>query len=166
MQNSNNNNWLYESPLFKNKNQRYYYDWDSIDENFLNGKFLNLINQANKKPTDIKRILTESIGGDLDFKLELDEKTLYLIDGILYNKNEAGNFTWAYFLESKRVSAYFTGALAQAGTLILPRFTGKGEIRKDEEWDVRARWAGVKYYYKKNNLMWLYDILYGDTVRF
>ena len=45
-------------------------------------------------------------------------------------------------------------------------FTGKGEIRKDEEWDVRARWAGVKYYYEKNNMLWLYDLLYGDTVRF
>ena len=114
----------------------------------------------------MKRILTQSVKGELNFKEELDEKTLYLINGVLYNKNEAGNFTWAYFLESKRVSAYFSGALAQAGTLVLPLLTGEGELRKDEEWDVRARWAGVRYYYEKNDLMWLYDLLYGDTVRF
>ena len=27
MNSSNNNNWVYENPLFKNKNQRYYYDF-------------------------------------------------------------------------------------------------------------------------------------------
>ena len=162
------------------------YDWNSIDENFLSGTFQKLINEANKKPTDIKRVLTQSVKGELNFKEQLDEKTLYLINGVVYNKNEAGNFTWAYFLESKKYSAYFSGALAQAGTLVLPFFTHKPkdnsgnlidkikekfmgaleEARFDEEWDRRARWAGVRYFYEKNNMLWLYDLLYGDTIRY
>ncbi|MEE1301586.1 MAG: hypothetical protein UHD64_02285 [Bacteroidales bacterium] len=143
-----------------------YYDWNSIDENFLNGKFESLIAEANKNDTDIARILTESIGGDLDFKQQLDEKTLYLINGVLYNKNEAGNFVWAYFLESHKYSGLFSGALAQAGTL-LPSFANmNGSTRLDEEWDRRARWAGVRYYYEKNNKLPLYYYLYGNKIKY
>ncbi len=143
-----------------------YYDWNSIDENFLNEKFEKLIEEANKNPTDIMRILTESIGGDLDFKNQLDEKTLYLINGVLYNKNEAGNFVWAYFLESQKYSGLFSGALAQAGTLLPSLSKMNGSARLDEEWDRRARWAGVRYYYEKNNKLALYYYLYGNKIKY
>ncbi len=143
-----------------------YYDWDSIDENFLNGKFLNLIDEANKKPAHILRVLTQSVGGDLDFKNKLDEKTLYLIDGVLYNKNEAGNFVWAYFLESHKYSGLFSGALAQGGTLLSSLSKMNGSARLDEEWDRKARWAGVRYYYEKNNKLPLYYYLYGDKIKY
>ena len=142
------------------------YDWNSIDENFLNGKFLDIINEANKNPTDIARVFSESIGGDLDFKLKLDEKTLYLINGVLYNKNEAGNFVWAYFLESHKYSGLFSGALAQGGSLLPSLSKMNGTARLDEEWDRRARWAGVKYYYEKNNKLPLYYYLYGDKIKY
>lgn len=31
----------------------------------------------------------------------------------------------------------------------------------DEEWDRQARWAGIKYYYDRNNKWWVYYALYG-----
>lgn len=143
-----------------------YYDWNSIDENFLNGKFLDIIDEANKNPTHILRVLTQSVGGDLDFKLKLDENTLYLINGVLYNKNEAGNFVWAYFLESHKYSGLFSGALAQGGTLLPSLSKMNGTARLDEEWDRRARWAGVRYYYEKNNKLPLYYYLYGNKIKY
>ncbi len=134
-------------------------EWDSIDTKFLDETFVSVINEANKKPTTLKRIFTESVGGDLDFKLQLDGKKLYLINGVLYNKNEAGNFIWAYFLESKNFSGLWSGTLAQGGSLWSRK-------RFDEEWDRRARWTGVKYYYEKNNMLWLYYLLYGDKLKY
>ncbi len=143
-----------------------YYDWNSIDENFLNGKFLDIIDEANKNPTHILRVLTQSVDGDLDFKLKLDENTLYLINGVLYNKNEAGNFVWAYFLESHKYSGLFSGALAQGGTLLSSLSKMNGTARLDEEWDRSARWAGIRYYYEKNNKLPLYYYLYGNKIKY
>ena len=76
------------------------YDWNSFDTYFLNGTLDSLVSTANTKSINAKRILSQSVGGDLDFKLQMDEEKLYLANGILYNRNEAGNFVWAYFLES------------------------------------------------------------------
>ena len=141
-------------------------DWNSIDTNFLDEKFVSIINKANEKPTTLKRILTQSIKGELNFKTQLDGKKLYLINGVLYNKNEAGNFTWAYFLESKNVSGLLSGLLAQGGSLFSPLAKMDGVSRLDEEWDRRARWAGVKYYYEKNNILWLYYLRYGTKLKY
>ncbi len=143
-----------------------YYDWNSIDENFLNEKFPDMIDEANKKPTNILRVFTQSVDGELDFKNKLSENTLYLINGVLYNKNEAGNFVWAYFLESHKYSGLFSGALAQAGTLLPSLSKMNGSSRLDEEWDRRARWAGVRYYYEKNNELALYYYLYGNKIKY
>ena len=110
--------------------------------------------------------MSQSVGGDLDFKLQMDKEKLYLANGILYNRNEAGNYAWAYFLESKNVSGYISGALAQGGTILSPLINMNGMPRLDEEWDRQARWAGVKYYYDRNNKWWIYYALYGGRPKY
>lgn len=142
------------------------YDWKSVDTQFLDKTLDSLIDAANEEKTDIKRIFSQSINGDLDFKLQLDESTLYLANGVLYNRNEAGNFVWAYFLESKRVSGYISGALAQGGSLLPPLAKMQGTPRLDESWDRDARWAGVKYYYDRHDYWWVYYALYGGKIKF
>ena len=94
--------------------------------------------EANKKPMSFSRILKQSVRGDLDFKIQLNKSKLYLHNGILYNRNEAGNFTWAYYLESHGYGYFTQGGLAQGGSIIQGRF--------DESWDVKARHAGRDYY--------------------
>ena len=115
-------------------------DWKKIDTDFLNGKFNELIDVANEKTTGIVRIFKESIRGELDFKLKMDEDTLYFNGDVLYNPNEAGNFVWSYFLESHGFHFLHT-PLAQLGTM-------KSSQRFDEWHDTKARWAGFCYYWK------------------
>ena len=56
MKNSNNNNWVYESPLLKNKNQRYYYDFgtgnkiEREDVKKQRDAFLNSVSGGSNKP--------------------------------------------------------------------------------------------------------------------
>lgn len=97
-----------------------------------------LVNKANEKDTNISRVFEESVGGELDFKLYLESDVLYYIDGKLYNRNEAGNFVWAYFLKSHGMGNIISGSLAQGGSI-------KGG-RLDETWDTEARHKGIKYY--------------------
>jgi hypothetical protein len=124
------------------------YDWKEIDTGFLNDSLPNMVDQANQKDTNFKRIWDESAPkdrvGELDFKQQLREDTLYLANGILYDKNEAGNFVWAYFLESKGYGGLLPGILAQGGSLF-----AYPHSRFDESWDVRARHAGQRYYRQK-----------------
>ncbi|MBR0123717.1 MAG: hypothetical protein IJM03_00030, partial [Treponema sp.] len=110
------------------------------DTDFLNGKFKKLIDEANEKPTGLIRIFNESGDGELDFKLQLDEDTLYYNGDVLYNPNEAGNFLWTYFLESHGFH-FLHSILAQGGSL-------KGKDRFDEWHDTKARWSGFAYYWK------------------
>ena len=140
------------------------YDWSMFDIDFLNSTLDSLINKANEIETDILRIFKESVGGELDFKLQMSEDKLYLANGILYNRNEAGNFVWAYFLESKGVSGYISGMLAQGGSVIPPLAHMNATPRLDEEWDRAARWAGIEYYYTRNNVWWIYFILYFGEI--
>jgi YD repeat protein len=116
------------------------YGFNKIDLDFLNGKFNEMIDEANKKPTNFSRIWKESVGGDLDFKNQMDKSTLYFDGKVLYNNQEAGNFVWAYFLTSHGYRD-LPGILAQGGSLVF-------EGRLDEPWDVQARHAG-QYYYDK-----------------
>ena len=142
------------------------YDWYSLDTEFLNKTLDSLVDKANEKPTTGMRVLTESIGGELDFKYQMEKDTLYLANDTLYNRNEAGNFVWAYFLESTNVSGHISGALAQGGSLISPLINMNGLPRLDENWDRKARWAGVKYYYDRNDMWWVYYILYGGEIKY
>ena len=77
----------------------------------------------------------------MDFKNSLDNQKLYLIKGKVYNRNETGNFVWAYFLRKHHFGGFLSAALAQAGSLI--------HGRADEPWDARARWRGILYFYGK-----------------
>ena len=90
----------------------------------------------------------------------MDESKLYLANGVLYNKNEAGNFVWAYYLESHGIIGYFSGALAQGGSIFGPIIGMNGTPRFDEEWDKRARWAGIEYYYTRYNMKWIFYMRY------
>lgn len=118
-------------------------NWTSFDKSFLNTTLDSLVGNANEKETNWNRIMTKSIGRDLDFKRQLPKDKLYLANGVLYNKNEAGNFVWSYFLNSKGYSSPIDGILAQGGSIV-------GSKRLDESWDVRARHAGTMYYYSRN----------------
>ena len=136
------------------------YDWKRVDTDFLAVTLDALVNKANEKNTDIIRIFSESIGGELDFKLQLDNEALYLVNGVIYNSNEAGNFAWAYFLESVGFSGYLSGLLAQGGSFFPGAARMDGTQRLDEEWDRKARWAGVEYYYQRNNQTQTFDFWY------
>ena len=117
------------------------YEWNQIDVDFMENDFTNLLKEKKSIKTDFSRVLNESVGGDLDFKLDLKKNnpnTLYLMNGIVYNSNEAGNFIWAYFLQDNGFGGFISGGLAQAGSLVKGRF--------DEPWDTNARHAGLKYY--------------------
>ena len=70
------------------------------------------------------------------------------------------------FLESKNVSGYISGALAQGGTILSPLMNMDGMPRLDEEWDRQARWSGIKYYYDRNNKWWVYYALYGGRPKY
>ena len=74
-----------------------------------------LIREADRRSFSLSRVLQESVGGELDFKLKLDIDTLYMIDGILYDRNEAGNYVWAYYLCRHGINGNMSGYLAQGG---------------------------------------------------
>ena len=119
------------------------YAFDNIELDFLDTKFDELISEAEEEAVTFGRIMAESIGGNLDFKLQLDDSTLYYADGIVYNKNEMGNFMWSYLLKKNGYGRLISGSLAQGGSLF-----GK-QHRFDESHDVKARKAGIAYYKKQ-----------------
>ena len=119
------------------------YAFDNIELDFLDTKFDELISEAEEEAVTFERIMAESIGGNLDFKLQLDDSTLYYADGIVYNKNEMGNFMWSYLLKKNGYGRLISGSLAQGGSLF-----GK-QHRFDESHDVKARKAGIAYYKKQ-----------------
>lgn len=94
-------------PNFHHKGKRYYansietitlYCAKTIDMDFMEDDFYRILN--NKAVySDFVTILTDSIGGVVDFKLDLEAENnaeLYMINGVVYNRNEAGNFMWSY----------------------------------------------------------------------
>lgn len=90
----------------------------------------------------------------IDFKLKLSEEKLYYDpdNQILYNRNEAGNYAWAYYLTLHGLPCT-QGALAQAGSIVQYK-------RLDERWDHAARWAGVKAAYERMGRGWLYSLVF------
>lgn len=130
------------------------YSWNSIDFNFKSGAMQKIIRKANSIPFSIKRVWDESVNGNLDFKNQLSNNTLFMIDGILYNSNEAGNYMWAYYLCLHGINGNMSGYLAQGGTIVASRCF-------DEWWDRKARWAGVREAYKELGIEWAYIVTYG-----
>ena len=135
------------------------YDWDTVIIDFMDEEFDQLIDEK-ASYASVTSVFSESIGGKLDFKCDLEKKhptALYLIEGCVYNRNELGNFMWAYYLEKHGYPTSTNGILAQAGSLLRPIITAFTQgifselkkIRFDEPWDQRARRAGVSYYYKR-----------------
>ncbi len=110
-----------------------------------------LITVADQTPYTINRVLKESVGGELDFKLQLDRSKLYYDSSnkVVYNRNEAGNYVWAYYL-TLHDNWNLQGILAQGGSIV--------QGRLDEPWDYNARWAGVKAAFERMGLKWLYFI--------
>ena len=54
--------------------------------------------------------------------------------------------------------------LAQGGTAIKPFLERKPQnARMDETHDRRARYAGIRYWYQRRNLGWLYFLYHGNS---
>ncbi|MDO5435978.1 MAG: RHS repeat-associated core domain-containing protein, partial [Clostridia bacterium] len=127
--------------------------WNRIDFAFKESKMKEIIREANQKSFSLTRVFQESLEGDLDFKLKLDINALYMIDGILYDRNEAGNYVWAYYLCCHGINGNMSGYLAQGGSIV-------GSRRFDEWWDQKARWAGVRQAYEDMGLSFIYVFTY------
>ena len=127
--------------------------WTTLDTEFMENEFDTLIDNA-APYASMESIFRESIGGELDFKRKLDKQKVYLMNGIVYNTNEAGNFIWAYFLKVHNYLDSFHELLAQGGSLV-------SDIRFDESHDRAARYAGLKYWYKREGKEWLFRLLHG-----
>lgn len=132
-------------------------DWTTLDIDFMETEF-DLKLEEKAEYSSLESILQESIGGELDFKNELEEEKLYLMNGVVYNRNEAGNFMWAYFIKDHGHSSYLPGILAQAGSLV-------GSLRLDESHDRAARYAGLHYWYKRHGKEWVFYLKYGQNHR-
>ena len=83
-------------------------NWNAIDFEFTTTTLNKLITVADQTPYTINRVLKESVGGELDFKLQLDRSKLYYDSSnkVVYNRNEAGNYVWAYYLTYMTTGIY------------------------------------------------------------
>ncbi|MCD4691935.1 MAG: hypothetical protein K8R79_03380 [Calditrichales bacterium] len=126
----------------------------NISKDFIDSEFRDLITIANENTASIYRVLTTSVDkkiedGGLDFKLSLQLNTLYLINYTLYNRNETGNFMWAYYLRMHNMT-YLERTLPHSASIIDFILHDRKWIT-DEPWDVRARGAGRRFYDNENN---------------
>ena len=128
-------------------------DWSSIDFDFTTSTLDDLIGKAEQKNYSLQRVWDESIGGELDFKLQMSKDKLYYdsANQVLYNRNEAGNYVWAYYL-TLHGGDYLQGILAQGGSIV-------GSKRLDESWDWQARWNGVEAARRKVRKLWNFHII-------
>jgi len=91
----------------------------------------------------MKLVEASGHGGALDFKsqLNLQENTLYNINGTYYNKNEAGNFYYGYALAKMNFSQADLEFIAHQGTQMI-----NGKRSFDEPWELDALLDGFNYY--------------------
>ena len=136
-------------------------EWTVLDTEFMDEEFAGHIEDA-APYASIQSVFEESIEGKLDFKEKLDGNKLYLMNGIVYNQNEAGNFMWAYFLKVHGYIDLFQGILAQGGSIVQEDIN---EMRFDEPYDRAARYAGLKYWYQQRKQGWLFRLKYGTLDR-
>ena len=117
----------------------FYFDASELNRKLMpefgNDKMYDILKEGQEKGISLIDIFKESVGGYLDFKLELEKAVLYEINGVYYNKNEAGNYMWSYLLTANGYSPNLDGLLAQGGSIVSSR-------RFDEPWDVQARNRG------------------------
>ncbi|MCT4648345.1 MAG: RHS repeat-associated core domain-containing protein [Carboxylicivirga sp.] len=97
-------------------------------------------------PNKMFKVAKESFGGgDLDFKHEknmaLKDDVLYNINGVHYNRNEAGNFMWGYAMAMMNFSERQVDAIAHLGATIL-----NNKRTFDEPWEVDAVLDGFNYF--------------------
>ena len=90
------------------------------------------------------RVFQQTANGYLDFKQYISPNTLYLVNDTLYNRNEAGNFLWSYFMASRNYSWEFSNFGVQIVTFVGSLL--KFNPRLDEPWDYTARRTGYDYY--------------------
>ena len=136
-------------------------EWTVLDTEFMDEEFAGHIEDA-APYASIQSVFEESIEGKLDFKEKLDGNKLYLMNGIVYNQNEAGNFMWAYFLKVHGYIDLFQGILAQGGSIVQKDIN---KMRFDEPYDRAARYAGLKYWYQQRKQGWLFRLKYGTLDR-
>jgi RHS repeat-associated protein len=86
--------------------------------------------------------------GLLDFKVKmgLDDNTLYQMNGIYYNKNEAGNYFYGYALAMMKFSEADVEFIAHQGTIML----SKGKRTFDEPWELDAIKDGFNAFFTEN----------------
>ena len=95
-------------------------------------------------PSKAKKIASAAVQkGFLDFKfqLNLEDDVLYKIDGVLYNKNEAGNFYFGYAMASLNLSLVEVKMIAHLGTMMLTK-----DRTYDEPWELDAIIDGFIFY--------------------
>ena len=106
-----------------------------------------IFDEKNKGHTVEHTVMYESVtgfmgDGDLDFKTKLTElfgiqsEQNVVIDGVMYNKHEAGNYLWGMALEA-RGSLIDAGGLAETATQIM-------QSRSDEPHEQKAIAAGAE----------------------
>ena len=114
-----------------------YPTYNTINYDFQNKKFFELVNAAvpnGYKPLggDYLYVTGESTGkGNMNQKNNLDQDTLYLFNGKLYNKNEAGNIIWCAAMCKLGFGLEESQFYGNMGTLVT-------EKRWDEGHDQRA----------------------------
>ena len=86
----------------------------------------------------------------MDFKRYLNPSKLYYDskNKVLYNRNEAGNYAWAFYL-TLHGDDPLQGLLAQGGSVVT-------QFRFDVSWDYKARWNGVLAAYERTDTTWLF----------
>lgn len=129
-------------------------NWSSIDLDFTSTTIDNLFAKADETLYSFMRVWEESVGGEIDFKKQLDETKLYYDpqNEVLYNRNEAGNYAWAFYL-TLHGNDTLQGILAQGGTIVASH-------RLDESWDYQARCNGVKAAYERMDRWWEFCLKY------
>ncbi|HRF65061.1 MAG TPA: RHS repeat-associated core domain-containing protein [Ignavibacteria bacterium] len=138
------------------------YDWQSVDVNFETGKFVEAFRYAAPDWDPVTKIMSRDLyvgtgslkGGILDQKSRalVNEKTLYMMDNILYNKNEAGNIVWGAVMGFLYYDVLTAKTLANNAALLI-------EGRPDEPEEQRAIEVGHANYTK--NALKLNTEVYG-----
>jgi RHS repeat-associated protein len=127
-------------------------NYSKINPNDINSKIdlWKSKNWRNATYTNITSILTlirdSKHDQYFDYKKQLDPETLYEINGVFYNSNEAGNFLWGYTMARLGFSWGDVELMAHEGTKILT-----STRTFDEPWELDAIRDGWDCHNKENH---------------